>query len=305
MQFKPYHVSSIDNPSEWIPSMKERGYLFFKQFFTQSEVPDIRKKIVEALYKEEWITSMDESHTVKEPVKWINSPEFHSCIDRFMQIEELHQLGKHPALMRIMAHLLGETPFAHPRKMIRTSWPIHLNKIDLIPPHQDIFYVRGEVDTFTVWTPLGNYPLEKGGLKMASGSHKRSLIPCSKTDQGRFECKLSDIDESQFDWHHSPVEMGDILVFHSLTLHGAIPNQGNQVRVSMDCRFSAASGVINEEQLTPPYRPHVRDWPELSKGWKEPNFFDVPSTLTVQPASLGLLDVIKRPSKYVESYVTA
>ena len=302
---EPYHQSSIKEPSEWIPSLKERGYLFFKNFFNKSEVPLIRKKILEVLYKEGWITSTNETYVVQEPVRWINSPEFYRCIDEFMQIEELHVLGKHPSLLKLMEHLLGGPAFPHPRKMIRTSYPIRLNKTDLIPPHQDIFYVRGEIDTFTVWIPLGKYSIEKGGLKVAEGSHKMQLLPTSPTDENRFGCKLSDIKEEDFIWKLSPVEMGDILVFHSLTLHGATPNLENQIRLSMDCRFSSPLGVLNEEQLIPPYHPHVRDWNELSRKWKQPKFFEIPSTLTIQPASFPLSEVLKRPSKYVSTYVTS
>lgn len=300
LMLEPFFNSSLTDTSNWIDSLKERGYLFFPNFLNRMEVVSVRKQILEKLKKEDWITSTDEDYKIQEPVRWINSPEFYRCIDSFMQIEDLHLLGKHSSLIKLMEHLLGETVFAHPRKMIRTSYPIHMNKKDLIPPHQDVFYVRGELDTFTVWIPLGDYPLSKGGLRVAEGSHKQTLLPTAPTSEGRFGCKLADINEENFLWKQSSVKMGDILVFHSLTLHAASPNIEDQIRLSVDCRFSAATGVINEEQFLPPYHPHVREWKELSKGWKQPNFFQIPSTLTIQPASHPLSEAIQRPSKYVK-----
>ena len=68
---------------------------------------------------------------------------------------------------------------------------------------------------------------------------------------------------------------------HSLTLHRSGINETKQFRLSLDCRSSSSLKTINEEQLLPPYHPHVPEWEALSKKWKNPGRFEIPSTIQV------------------------
>ena len=45
------------------------------------------------------------------------------------------------------------------------------------PPHMDVVYMgRGTKNLFTSWTPLGDVPLEMGGLIILENSHKHKRI---------------------------------------------------------------------------------------------------------------------------------
>ena len=41
------------------------------------------------------------------------------------------------------------------------------------------------------------------------------------------------------------VNAGDVLIFHSLTVHAASPNLSNQLRISLDCRFQDYRRAFN------------------------------------------------------------
>jgi hypothetical protein len=69
---------------------------------------------------------------------------------------------------------------------------------------------------------------------------------------------------------------GDVLIFHSLTVHEALPNLSDQLRISLDCRFQnyrravnpgvlvfAGSGKRSWESIYAPWQ-----WDDLKYYWK-------------------------------------
>lgn len=288
------------SPDQSIDQMRslfiEEGYLLVKNLFTSTEIAHLRSLVQETLKEQKWAKLVSENYIACEPVHRIGSPSFFSCIEELMKKEDLHLIAYHKKLVDLLNGLLKCSVFPHPRKMVRLSYPYEMNPKDLTPAHQDIFYVRGEPDTLTVWIPLGNYSFDQGGLQVASSSHLKGLYPCKANDEGRFNCTASEIGLEKLDWRCADYEMGDVLIMHSLTLHQAIKNNSENFRISLDCRFSAADGYINEEQLLPPYHPHIADWSVLNKNWKNPNLFETPSALKIDSADYSLEKVLKRPS---------
>jgi ectoine hydroxylase-related dioxygenase (phytanoyl-CoA dioxygenase family) len=51
------------------------------------------------------------------------------------------------------------------------------------------------------------------------------------------------------DWVGGPINAGDLLIFHSLTVHAASPNRSNHMRISMDCRFQDCARAIHPGNL--------------------------------------------------------
>lgn len=274
------------------------GYLFFKNFFNKESILELRQLILKVLGELKWAKQVSNKYIAIEPIHRIGSEGFYCCIQELMKKEFLHQIAYEEKLQALLSSLLGDKIFPHPRKMVRISYPFSMNPKDLTPAHQDIFYVRGEPDTFTVWIPLGNYTFKKGGLQVATGSHQFGLYPTRSNDEGRFNCTAAEIGLEQLDWRCTDYEIGDVLIMHSLTLHQAIKNESDEFRISLDCRFSSAYGHINEEQLFPPYYPNIRNWKELCHDWRNRNLFDLPETLQIDSASVSLEDVMNRSSRF-------
>ena len=90
------------------------------------------------------------------------------------------------------------------------------------PPHQDEFFLRRGTECWSVWTPLGDCPLELGPLALSPGSHRLGL--------------LSEV-PSGLPWWSAPLACGDALLVHHLTVHRALPNRGDSPRLSIDCRY--------------------------------------------------------------------
>ena len=274
----------------------EEGYLFIRNFFKHREIECLRLSTLKTLTARGWAIFNEKDHRVLEPIHRIGSLEFFSCIQELIKNEEMHQLAYSNELLLLLQGLLEEDVYPHPRKMVRISYPYAMNPMDLTPAHQDIFYVRGEPDTFTVWIPLGNYSIKEGGLQVASGSHLKGLYPSRANHEGRFNCTASEIGLEFLDWRQTDFEMGDILIMHSLTLHQAVRNETNKFRISLDCRFSSKKGHINEEQLLPPYFPNIEGWNILCQNWQNPHRFALPKTIKLDSPNFPLEKVMQRPS---------
>lgn len=290
----------IDSTIDLQQAFSENGYLFIRSFFPRELIVDIRKHIFNVLEFEKWGNWEEDLFIAREPAHRINSPAFYQCISSLMEIELLHELSQHSSLYSLLGRLLGETVYSHPRKMVRITYPYEMNPKDCIPPHQDLVYVKGELDTFTTWIPFGDYPPELGGVEVASKSHQGGLYPIQENAQGRFGCTAIEENVRNFSWCEAHYKPGDLLVMHSLTLHRSGINKSKQFRLSLDCRFSSSLRTINEDQLLPPYYPHVPAWSILSEKWKNSNRFEVPPTLQIHEKNKDLEEIISTSSRFVK-----
>lgn len=293
------------SPYESIATLEEifksEGYLFIRSFFPNDLIIEVRNHVIDVLHKENWGKWDGNQFVAIEPVRRINSLLFHECINRLMQDEFLHDFSLYPPLNWFLSALLRESVFSHPRKMIRITYPYHMSPNDRIPAHQDLYYVKGERDTFTAWIPLGEYIPEQGGLEVSPGTHKMGLFPTESNEEGRFGCNAIQEGITDFPWMKAHYKPGDLLLMHSLLLHRSGFNGGKEFRISLDCRFSSVFGSINEEQLLPPYYPHVSNWDVLSKNWRFPKKFShVPLTLKIHPKEKSLEEVLTTASKFAE-----
>lgn len=280
-------------------TFKKQGYLYLKHFFSKDEINDVLSPI-ERILEEQKIGYKQGNYVVPTTsINKIGSPEFITCLTALMKELSLHAIGLKGKLPAFVKMLLNDEVFSHPRKMVRITYPFNLNPNDRIPPHQDLYYVKGEKDTFTCWIPLGDYPPNCGGLLVAHGSHQKGLLPVSSNADGNFNCTATNVESLDLDWRESHYEIGDLLIMHSLTLHQSGKNLADHFRLSMDCRFSSLYGAINADQLLPPYYPKVPNWNELAEQWTINPFASYPASLSVEPNDKSVEDILQRHSKYI------
>ena len=140
---------------------------------------------------------------------------------------------------------------------------------------------RGTHDLYTAWTPLGDVPLEVGGLMLLENSHRRgdALGHYLKQDVDAYCANgpnAAKIQSGQMQWEHwngsfdswdgsithDPVtlrrhlsgrwltcpefRMGDALIFTLRTVHASLDNQTPRLRLSTDTRYQKASEPIDE-----------------------------------------------------------
>lgn len=156
---------------------------------------------------------------------------------------------------------LGWSPQQISGKLKLMDQPVLYNKIPLridVPFenkelaywHQDDFYVQGNSSELTVWIPLQDTFAHNDALSVMSESHKNG--PIAHT----LKIGKKSLPEGIFDNPINIVEMmeGDCLFFSSYLIHQSNLNISNNIRYSIQLRYSSASagkaselmgGVIN------------------------------------------------------------
>src|SRR5207302_4486743 len=115
-------------------------------------------------------------------------------------------------------------------------------------------------DVFTAWFPLADSPRSHGPLSIATGSHTRGVYKM----QPAFGVGCMEVIDPLSDrWVSGVFELGDVLIFHSLTVHKALPNITQYFRVSLDFRYQRASEPIGEHNLTCPV-----PWDVIYARWR-------------------------------------
>jgi ectoine hydroxylase-related dioxygenase (phytanoyl-CoA dioxygenase family) len=133
------------------------------------------------------------------------------------------------------------------------------------PPHQDYLFIQGTPQTYTAWIPLCDCPVELGGLALLTGSHQVGLLPVHRASgPGGLGVEAEELPGV---WRTQSFQAGDALIFHSLTIHRALPNSSaDRLRLSVDFRYQALSAPVVEDSLLP-HGGQV-SWEQAYRGWK-------------------------------------
>jgi hypothetical protein len=129
--------------------------------------------------------------------------------------------------------------------------------------HQDYPNVQGTPEVYTAWIPLIDCPPEVGGLQVARGSHTLGVL---EFGIGYGAGGIEILDPLDGRWTGGPMCAGDVLVFHSLTVHKGIENRSSRLRMSIDCRYQRVRDPFNPDNANPDGQP-LR-WEDVYAGWR-------------------------------------
>lgn len=246
--------------------LDEDGYLFIKELLPRDEVLRVRARFLEAVAAAGWLragSAIDEA--LADPAKACVDPQpaFVDVLRRFYRCPDGHALKLHPNVLGLFERLLGAPVLAHPLLIPRCIFP---QRPDFTTPsHQDYPHIQGTTETFSLWLPLGDCPATMGGIAMARGSHQDGVRDFTvSSGAGGMEV----IDPLEGSWVAGPMAAGDVLIFHSLTVHKGLPNASERLRMSLDNRYQRASEPICERCLMP--YAGCGSWDEIYAGWDAP-----------------------------------
>jgi hypothetical protein len=178
--------------------------------------------------------------------------------------EAFHALAITPRLLDMYRLLFDSPVLAHPRNIARVQIPGTVVNY-ATPAHQDFIFIQGNPDTWTAWAPLRDTPTSLGGLTVLRGSHKIGVLDYSTAlGAGGLEAYICGLD---YDWMQGDYEAGDVITFNSQTVHKALPNQTDQIRLSVDYRYQPAHLPLVPASLEP--HVEIADWAELYEGWSD------------------------------------
>jgi ectoine hydroxylase-related dioxygenase (phytanoyl-CoA dioxygenase family) len=172
-----------------------------------------------------------------------------------------------PRLARFMDEFLDGLSYLHKRKIMRFTLP---GTPAVTPAHYDLVYLRGGTSrVVTAWIPIGDIPVEMGGLAYLEGSHRigrameaefekanAELSPAERisafnrnmTEGGWVSKDLPDMAE-RFDtrWLIADYEAGDIVLHSPFMIHASTTNRssGRRLRLSTDIRYQNVDDEID------------------------------------------------------------
>lgn len=257
-------IDSIDALQQ---RMASDGYLFFRSLLPADVLLQLRKKITAVLAEQGWIRGgSSQMQAIAASLPHREGEEgYLRALREVVRLEELHSLAHRPELMQVMRAVLGETAFPHPLSITRVIFP-HAPELST-PPHQDYPNNQGTTNLTAAWIPLGDCPREAGSLAILEGSNHFGLLPLQfHLGPGNRAAVLNEVLE-KCRWVSSDFELGDVLLFPSLTVHRALDNlSGDRLRLSVDFRYQAEG-----EEMTPGcLKPHFEclEWDEIYQGWQ-------------------------------------
>ena len=163
----------------------------------------------------------------------------------------LYALDSYQELLdRESSRLLFEKIFGEPVFMYRNTdirFALPKDEKHLTPSHQDHFFIRQTNRFRTAWIPLMNIEREVGGLALAARSHQSGLLEHVEHEtaysyifRGRKQRGVP-LERIQQNWLTANYRPGDLLIFHSLMIHRALPNTSDRIRLSLDARYQPVS----------------------------------------------------------------
>src|SRR5271170_3990183 len=236
--------------------MDSEGYLLIRELLPANDLSRILRAITQIVLEAGWLLP---DHSPLE--RMVNAgaacgdpdPSFMDVYEQIFSLEAFHALAHHPALQQVMTLLTGPHLLIHPKPIGRLIFP-NCERL-IVHAHQDHTAIAGDPESFTAWMPLHDCPEELGPLQILEASHRFGLQETTPTT-GYIpkETALGG------DWVGGQINAGDVLIFHSLTIHEASSNRSSQLRISLDCRFQDYGRALNPATLVFAGSSDERSW---------------------------------------------
>jgi len=247
---KPFHQIEMGDlgPVSLQRELELRGYALIRGLIPPADIRKVLAEVTEVLSDAGWLLPghdpiehmANNSAACGDP-----DPSFKRTYREIFSLESFHALPHHFALKRVMKMLGGEQVLVHPKPIGRLIFP---NCESLtVHAHQDYRFMSGDTECFTVWIPLHDCPTDVGPLQILEGSHRMGVI--NHEDENLHVPEIPAQAVAEGDWVGGHIHAGDVLIFHSLTVHAASPNRSERLRLSIDCRFQDSSRAIHPGNL--------------------------------------------------------
>jgi hypothetical protein len=219
--------------------LAEDGYLFFRGVLDRREVRRVKDDFSQVLRAQGFVGPSESNP------EWTGRA-FDALDDApLYALTSYDDLSHSPHTISVLEKIFGEPVFVYRNATLRYAFPE--DGAHVTPAHQDHFFIR-ETDRFrTLWIPVMDIDEIVGGLAVAPGSHKTGLVSHEVNEnvysyvlKGRKQRGIP-LERVPLPWLTTDYHPGDLLVFHSHTVHWALPNRSNVIRLSFDTRCQPVS----------------------------------------------------------------
>ena len=272
-EIKELRVSNdaLDNPAELRRRIADEGYLFFRGLMPSKGLHALRVEMMSAIQDAGWlIAGTDPADGIADiSMRYTEGDnEYSAGYAQVYKLENFHRSAHWDEVTSTVAKILGGEIMPHPQKVARIWFPKYTEHTT--PTHQDYVHFQGSFNTLTCWAPVGDCPLELGGLAVIPRSHRVQRVLEHHFSLGAGGLIVDETEHDEIDpvWHSTDYECGDALFFPALTIHKALPNYTeDRLRLSLDNRYLKVGEEIAEHMLLP-HGPSQLSWEEIYPHWQ-------------------------------------
>lgn len=281
----------LEDPEALLARFEEDGYVYLRGVVDTGLLAEAREAITTVCAAHGWLVPgtdpMDAIPRIEPRVE--GEPQYFEVYDDVQRLQSFHAVPHDPSVRRCMTPLLGETAFPHPLSIARLSFPD--NDEWATPEHQDYPNNQGTTELYACWIPLGDCPVELGGLSILRGSHRFGVLPLRAALGAGHRRATLDERFADLEWVGGDFAAGDALVFHSLTVHRSLPNRSDRLRLSVDYRFQREGDALTEGCLEPHFGRVA--WEDVYATWDRDDlkYYWRDKAYTVEPWDAALFAV--------------
>ena len=238
---------------------------YAKSLYDQGQISDLHKNL--SFYKR--LTKISRQSQTGPLLHWNWNKQVFG--------QEVYQLITHSTILDIVASLLGPEITANGDYWLRFKMPTGDDSV--FPWHQDSIYYNGNANPdqsvilsersqiLTVWIPMVDVDEKNGCLQIIPGSHKRGLRSARRDENGR-QVPIEDV-ETWADVKNIKMKVGDVCVFGNLTFHRSLANISDEIRWSIDLRYSPTGSPLEWlHRKWPGFIARSQRRPESVENWK-------------------------------------
>lgn len=244
--------------------MRADGYLFLRDVLPAATLRALQARIGALAREAGWLRAdRDVADAIADPAGFCVDPDpvYLGTLRKINRLEDYHALKHHPALMGLMERLMGRPVFPLPLTLMRNIFPGRAEYTT--KAHQDFPNVQGTEECITAWIPLMDCPRDVGPLQVAAGSHTLGVLDFDIAG-GAGGIEISN--PLQGRWASGDFRVGDVLLFHSMTVHKGLPNVSDRLRMSMDVRYQPVDEPFCPVNARPDGQP--LSWEEVYADWQ-------------------------------------
>ncbi|HEY0562085.1 MAG TPA: phytanoyl-CoA dioxygenase family protein [Methylophilus sp.] len=217
----------MNNPPTLKATFEQYGYIMIKNFFSKEEIADLIAEIQTTCAAHQSVDRLN-----------VGKLTFNSLI--MHKSQRLRQFIAQPKVVDLLSQLMGPD--------IWVRWDQAVEKgpgAVTFPWHQDNSYSKLKDPHYQLWISLTKMTKENGGIWILPGSHQK-ILP--HTLEGCHQAYKGNTDGAEF----ISAEIGDIVLFSSLTLHATTPNITNESRWAYVVEYMKMDHIdpyVNEPRL--------------------------------------------------------
>jgi hypothetical protein len=259
------------DPGLPLPALRERyraqGYLWLRGLLPRSDVLSFRRRYFEALAGCGLLRPGTDPGAGVYAGGGEDGPAIGRRLVQIVRWAAYEGFCLSPALVRFLEGFLGGPVFLHKRKLIRHTRP---GDPHCTGAHYDLVYLRGGTDRLcTAWIPLGDTPVEMGGLCYLEGSDawgrrleaEHAARAAGLTPEERISAfnrqmtggwltkdLASLAAETGLRWLVADYAAGDVVLHSPYMIHASTMNvdPAGRIRLSTDIRYQLVTDEIDE-----------------------------------------------------------